>query len=159
MKETHIISLLESVSFASLSEAEHVEIRTHIASCSDCERAYKVAMVSSSLLKEGEGEVFEPSPFFQTRVLAAVREQQAEPRGWQRMWRAAGALVSSMTATVALLAVISFMVPGTPSTVEATAVNRYFAEDVILDQQEIAQEQPSDAEVLSTLYQAEEDER
>lgn len=159
MKEMHIISLLESVSFASLSESQHEQIRIHTVSCSDCAQAYRVALVSSSLLKEGAGEVFEPSPFFHTRVMASLREQEAQPKGWQRMWRAAGALVSSMTATVALFAVLSFIAPSSSSTVEATAFNGYAAEDVLLDQNEIAQEQASDAEILSTLYQAYEDER
>src|SRR5688572_2443045 len=159
MKQNHIINLLESVPFASLSENDHREIRIHAANCDACARAYKAAVVSTSLLKEGAGEVFEPSPFFQTRVLAALREQQTETRGLSRLWRAAGALVSSLTATVALLAVLSFMVPSTQSTAEASLFNRYSAEDVILDESEVAQDQVSDAEVFSTLYQTDEDER
>jgi anti-sigma factor RsiW len=159
MKEKHIINILESVPFASLSESDHREIRVHAANCDACARAYKTAVVATSLLREGAGEVFEPSPFFQTRVLAAIREQQSETRGLARLWRAAGALVSSLTATVALLAVLSVMIPSTQSTAEAYLFNRYSAEDVILDESEIAQDQVSDAEVLSTLYQTDEDER
>jgi anti-sigma factor RsiW len=159
MKQNHIINLLESVPFASLSESDHREIRAHAANCHACAHAYRAAVVSTSLLKEGAGEVFEPSPFFQTRVLAAIREQQSEARGLTRLWRAAGALVSSLAATVALLAVLSFMIPATQSTAEASAFNVYSAEEVILDQTEIAQGQVSDAEVLSTLYQSDEDER
>lgn len=159
MRQNHIINLLESVPFASLSESDHREMRAHTTSCDACARAYKAAVVSTSLLKEGAGEVFEPSPFFQTRVLAAIREQQSEVRGLARLWRAAGALASSLAATVALLAVLSVMVPSTQTTAEATAFNRYSAEEVILDQTEIAQGQVSDAEVLSTLYHSDEDER
>jgi anti-sigma factor RsiW len=156
MKQNHIINLLESVPFASLSESDHREIRVHITSCDRCARAYKAAVVSTSLLKEGAGEVFEPSPFFQTRVLAAIREQQNETRGLARLWRAAGALASSLAATVALLAVLSVMAP-TQTTSEASAFNRYSAEEVILDQSENGQEQVSDAEVLSALYQSDDD--
>lgn len=159
MKQNHIINLLESVPFASLSESDHREMRVHTTSCDDCARAYKAAVVSTSLLKEGAGEVFEPSPFFQTRVLAAIREQQSEVRGLARLWRIAGALASSLAATVALLAVLSVMVPSTQTNAEATAFNRYSAEEVILDQTEIAQGQVSDAEVLSALYHSDEDER
>lgn len=159
MKDNHIIDLLEKAPFASLTESEHREIRAHSVDCDGCARAYKAAVVASSLLKEGAGEVFEPSPFFQTRVMAAIREQQSEPRGFAKVWRAAGALVSSMTATVALLAVLSFMVPATQSTADAAALDGYSAEEVILDHTEIAQEQVSDAELLSTLYPADEDER
>ena len=159
MKQNHIINLLESVPFASFSESDHREMRAHTTSCDDCARAYKAAVVSTSLLKQGAGEVFEPSPFFQTRVLAAIREQQSETRGLARLWRAAGALASSLAATVALLAVLSVMIPAKQTTPEASAFNRYSAEEVILDQSENGHDQVSDAEVFSALYQSDEDER
>ncbi len=159
MKDNHIINLLESVSFSSLSESDHREMRAHTAACPACEHAYNAAAVSSLLLKEGTGEVFEPSPFFQTRVLAAIREQQSEPRGIARLWRAAGALASSLAATVALLAVVSVWVPSTQTTAEAYLSTRYSAEEIILDGSEVAQDQVSDAEVFSTLYAGDEDER
>jgi anti-sigma factor RsiW len=158
MNDNHIIHLLESAPFKDLSDNDRRTIQLHTATCDDCARAYKAAVVSSTLLKEGAGEVFEPSPFFQTRVMAAIREQQKEPRGLAKFWRAAGALVSTMTAGVALLAVLSFAVPATQTTTEATAMNGYSAEEVIFDQAEAALEH-SDAEILSTIYQAEEDER
>ena len=158
MNDTHIIKLLESLPFAGLQEDDHRVIRVHILECSDCAQAYRVAIVSSTLLKEGAGEIFEPSPFFQTRVMAAIREQQNEPRGIAKLWRTAGALVSTLTASVALLAVLSFITPANQPTAEATTLNGYSAEEVILDQAELALER-SDAEILSTLYQAEEDER
>lgn len=158
MNEKHIINLLESVPFAELREDDHRVMQAHARDCRDCEHAYQVAMVSSALLKEGAGEVFEPSPFFQTRVMAAIREQQNEPRGFVKLWRTAGALVSTLATGVAMLAVLSFVAPGTTSTGEATASNGYSAEEVILDQAEVALGN-SDAEVLSTLYLAEEDER
>jgi hypothetical protein len=157
MSDNHIINMLESGPLASLSDAERRQILQHTMDCANCARAYKAAVVASSLLREGAGETFEPSPFFQTRVMAAIREQQNEPRGIAKLWRAAGALVSSLTATVALLAVISFMAPTNQSTAEAAAFGGYVAEDVILDQTEVRQEQLSDAEVLSALYQADED--
>jgi hypothetical protein len=158
MNDNHIINRLESVPFGDLQEDDHRAMRAHAADCTDCAHAYRVAMVSSALLKEGSGEVFEPSPFFQTRVMAAIREQQSEPRGFAKLWRTAGALVSTLSASVALLAVLSFVTPGTSTTTEATALNSYSAEEVILDQTEVALEH-SDAEILSTIYQAEEDER
>ena len=158
MNDNHIIHRLESMPFADLQEDDHRAMRAHAADCTDCAQAYKVAMVSSALLIEGSGEVFEPSPFFQTRVMAAIREQQSEPRGFAKLWRTAGALVSTLSAGVALLAVLTFAIPGTPANTEATALNSYSAEEVILDQAEIALEH-TDAEILSTIYQAEEDER
>ena len=78
MSEQHITHILESTRFASLSESDHSRIRAHTASCDDCARAYRVAAVSASLLENRMAETFEPSPFFHTRVLAAVREKQNE---------------------------------------------------------------------------------
>ena len=160
MREQHIIEILESKSFASLSESDHSAISLHAANCVACARAYKVARVSASLLQERIGETVEPLPFFHTRVLAAIREQQHEVPVLARLWRTAGALVSSMTATVALLAVLSFLVPGAEQlTADASLFNGYSAEEVILNEGVAATDQPSDAQVLSTLYEAEGDER
>ena len=159
MKDNHIIEILENSSFAGLSESDHSTIKAHTASCADCAHAYRAAMVSTSLLKERAGEVQEPSPFFSTRVMAAIRERQNETPAFARMWRAAGALVSSMAATVALFAVVSFVVPGEPLAGAAPMLNSYSAEEVILDQTEQAQEQISDAQIMSTLYAADDNAR
>ena len=114
-------------------------------------RQHKIA---SSLLRERVSEVVEPSPFFHTRVMAALREKQNEVPAFKRLWQNAGALVSSMTAAVALLAVLSFVVPGTQtsSTAQASELNGYSAEEVILNQNDLQDEQPSDAQVLTALY-------
>lgn len=66
-----------------------------------------------------------------------------------------------MTATVALLAVLSFVVPGTQTstTAQASESNGYSAEEVILNQNGLQDEQVSDAQVLTTLYSAEDSAR
>jgi hypothetical protein len=64
-----------------------------------------------------------------------------------------------MAATVALLAVLSFVGAGDQSLVgDTSAFNSYSAEEVILNQTEAAQD-GSDAQVLTTLYGAAEDAR
>ena len=160
MKDQHIIVILESTRFASLSEREHSAIRAHSASCDECARAYKVASVSASLLENRLDETVEPTPFFHTRVMAAIREKQNEVPAFARMWRAAGALVSSMAAAVVLFAVLSFAMSGEqtlPGDVSASA--RYSEEALLLDDTEDALEQASDAQILDTLYAADEDAR
>jgi anti-sigma factor RsiW len=149
MRDEHIIGILESTRFASLSESEHSAIRAHSANCDECARAYKVASVSASLLENRMAETVEPSPFFHTRVMAAIREKNEAP-AFARMWRAAGALVSSMAAAVMLFAVLSFAVTDEqlPSDVSASA--RFSAESVILNDME--EEHESDGQVLNTLY-------
>lgn len=159
MKDKHIINLLESGPLAGLSESDLSEVRSHAGECAGCYQAFEAAQIAALLLKERTAETFEPSPFFQTRVMATLRERQRanEQWAWSRMWRAAGALASSMVATVAALAVLTFVIPGqTTITSETTALSTFSAEEVILNHGE-ADDQVSDGQVLTTLYEAEED--
>jgi anti-sigma-K factor RskA len=160
MKDKHIINLLESAPLAELSESDLSEVRAHAGECAGCHQAFEAAQIATLLLKERAAETFEPSPFFHTRVMATLRERQTtnEQWAWSRMWRAAGALASSMVATVAALAVLTFVIPGQVTTVtpEATALSAYSAEEVILNHGE-SDDHVSDGQVLTTLYGAEED--
>jgi hypothetical protein len=163
MKDEHIIHILESKPLAEISEREQATLRAHAESCAECARALEAAQISSILLRERAAEAFEPSPFFQTRVMAAWRERQAvnEPWALRRLWKTAGALVSSMAATVATLAILSVFAPvSQPATgpQEATsAYSSYSAEEVIFDQAELPEDQMSYGQVLSTLYESYED--
>lgn len=170
MKDKHIINLIEETPVASLSEDQLTTIRAHVDECVDCSQAFAAAEVSALLLREraAEATTVEPPAFFHTRVLATLRERQRASDSWaqdfwglSKMWRAAGALASSMVATVAALAVLTFMVPATQSTSgvtdTATARNGYSAEEVIFNQGELADDQASDGQVLTTLYGADDE--
>jgi predicted anti-sigma-YlaC factor YlaD len=113
MRDEHVIATLEGKPFDSLSEGELATVRAHAGECAECRRAFDAARVSSLLLKERAAAVVEPPPFFQTRVLAALRERQAAGEAWSfaRLWKSAGALVASMAASVALLAGLTFVAP------------------------------------------------
>ena len=109
-----------------------------------------MATLSTAAIKGRVQTVIEPSPFFQTRVLAALRERQAEESvpAFVRLWKSAGALVSSMIVATVALAALSFTVPTlAPSSNQAAA---YSAESVLLDQG--AEDQMSYEQVLSTIY-------
>ena len=159
MKDEHVISILESTPLATLDESDLSQVRAHASICGSCRKAYEAAEVSSLLLKARANETFEPSPFFQTRVLAALRERQAENQtwAWSRLWRTAGGLASSMVATVATLAILTFVVPGTQTAESqnpAPFANAYSAEAVVLDENAAPDDQLSDSDVLATLYDA-----
>ena len=159
MKDKHIINLLESAPLAALSESDLSEIRTHAIECAGCHQAFEAAQIATLLLKERVAETFEPSPFFQTRVMATLRERQTtnDQWAWSRMWRSAGALASSMVASVAVLAVLTFVIPGqTTVTPDTSALSAYSAEEVILNHGD-SDDQVSDVQVLTALYEAEED--
>jgi hypothetical protein len=156
MKETHIIDILDNSPLASLTETELLKVRSHAESCVACRRAYEAAQLSTLLIKERAAESIEPSPFFQTRVLAALREQQAGNSVFvlSRLWKSAGALVSSMALTTAALAALSFLAPsaGTGRSQETTAaLIPYSAETVVLNQDQ-SDDQMTDEQVLSAIY-------
>ena len=117
MKEKHIIEVLDNGSISSLSEIELNEVRDHARECESCRGAYEAARVSMLVLRSRAQSTIEPSPFFQTRVLAALREQQAVESvpAMLRLWRSSRALVSSMAVTTAALAVLSFFIAAPPT--------------------------------------------
>ena len=155
MKQTHIIDILDNSPLASLTETELLTVRSHSESCLACRSAYEAAQLSTLLIKERAAETIEPSAFFQTRVLAALREQQAGNNVpvLSRLWKSAGALVSSMAMTTAALAALSFMAPGTGTGTpqEATAVwAPYSAEAVVLNQDQ-GDDQLTDDQVFDAI--------
>lgn len=158
MRDEHIISIIESTPFFSLSESDAAKVRAHATLCPECRRALEAAQISALLLREHAGAPFEPSPFFQTRVLAALRERQAtvEISVLQRLWRATGALVSSMAVIVVALVILTFFAPGSRPTTgpqETTpSLTSYSAEEVILDQDGVSEDRMSYGQVLATLY-------
>ena len=163
MRDEHIISIIENAPLSDLSESELANVRAHADQCAECRRAFEAAQISTLLLRERVAETIEPSPFFQTRVLAALRERQAanETSALRRLWNTAGALVSSMAATVAALAILTVFAPGSQPTSAsqemASAYNSYSAEEVLFDQNELPADQMSYGQVLSTLYESDED--
>ena len=155
----HITEILDNTSLANLSENELTEIRAHVVDCASCGKAYDAARMSAAVLKSRTQAVIEPAPFFQTRVMAALREQQAAESvpAMLRLWRSAKAVVATMAVTTAALAVVSFVAPAesTPATDQTTSV--YSAYSVIMDQP--ADEQMTYEQVLSTIYEDDDEAR
>ena len=160
MTQQHIIHLLDTAPLASMSEREITMIRAHAEICVMCKRAYEAAKLSALLIKERAIEKIEPSPFFQTRVMAALRQQQADNSipAFRRLWRSAGALVSSMAVTTAALAALSFLGPLQTSQETAVASSPYTTDAVVLDPSQ-SDEQMTYEQVLSTIYAGEDDGR
>jgi anti-sigma-K factor RskA len=159
MDDKHITEILNKASIAMLSESELNEIRAHALECMSCRGAYEAARLSAVVLRTRVEATIEPSPFFQTRVMAALREQQAVESvpAMLRLWRSAKALVSTMAVTTAALAVVSFMQPSQTTTAPEQAVSVYSAYSVIMGQD--ADDQMSYEQVLSTIYEDDDDAR
>jgi len=157
MKDNHITDILDNVPFVNLSEDELQTIRAHVATCVECEQAFAAAQLSALLLQERTSEAAEnalkANPFFQTRVLAAWREQQSLGSwSFRRLWNSTGAIVASMAATTAALAVLTFVAPSNTATnQQIAAFVSYSAETVVLDQDQDDNQLTND-QVINAIY-------
>jgi hypothetical protein len=152
MRDKHITEVLDNAALASLSQSELAEIREHAGSCEPCGRAFAAAQLSAVIIKERAQVVIEPSLFFQTRVIAALREQQATesvPALW-RLWNSARGLVSSMALATVVLGVLSFMISAPATTALDQTASTVSAESVIFDQG--GDEQLTYEQVLNAIY-------
>jgi hypothetical protein len=156
MKDKHIIEVLDNASIATLSESELSEVQAHARDCVSCRGAYEAAQLSSLVLRSRAEVTIEPSPFFQTRVMAALREQNAVESvpAMLRLWKSARALVSSMAVTTAALAALSFLSPAPVTNVVDQTASVYSAESVILGQNN--DDQMSYEQVLNAIYEEDE---
>lgn len=166
MKNEHIINLLEERPARNLDERERAIIEAHTAVCSDCLHAYRAARVSAELLQARADELIEPSPFFNTKVMAALRERSLRERSLRErqsdtartfaaMWKAARGLVASMVVAVAILLGLTLWIGGLSSlpTETAESENIYSAEWVILENGD-SSDDLTYSEVMTTLYES-----
>jgi hypothetical protein len=156
MKNNHIIEIIDTVSIASLSQSELDEVKAHARECASCHSAFEAAQLCASAIKERAQVTIEPSPFFQTRVLAAWRERQPvkSVSAFVRLWKSASALVSAMALATVALAVVSFISPEETTAVLEQTASAYSAESVIFDQ---GDEQLTYEQVLNAIYDEEDE--
>lgn len=161
MRENHIIKMIEGKSVDSLGEDELQLIEAHIAGCSTCLEFYEAARISDDLIRARAGEVIAPSPFFKTRVMAAIEKRNLSPElpAIVRMWKAAGALVSSLAVIVAILIGLTFYAPGADTkhsiAGQLASGDMYSVEYLELERTDAADDGASYDQVLGTIYDAE----
>jgi hypothetical protein len=151
MKDKHIIEVIDSVALASLSPIELDEVKSHARDCASCRTAFEAAQVSAFVIKQRAQVKIEPSPFFQTRVMAAWREQQSAENlpAFLRLWKSASALVSTMALATVALAAMTFVYPEPATALTEQVASADTAEAVIFGQ---GDEQLTYEQVLSTIY-------
>ncbi len=122
MKE-HIIEILDGAPLGSLSENELREIRAHSDGCGKCRDAFQAASISAAMFKFDSEQAPEPPAFFQTRVMAALREQRGNAKtvwDFRRLWQASGSLVTIMVALVAMLMFAVVLAPSNQTLASST---------------------------------------
>ena len=133
MKDEHILDFLDN----DFGEAESALVKAHTEQCESCRRAVNAAKISTALLRTESA--FEPSPFFQTKVLNALREKKNLRKpiaAFWRWWQASATLVAAMVMMVLSLIALTVFAPSTNANDAAVGVNDnpYSAEDVLLHQ-------------------------
>jgi hypothetical protein len=159
MRENHIINLLEERSLGSLSASELDIVKAHTAGCSNCLLAYEAAQASLLLLQERASATVEPPPFFQTKVMAAIREQNLAPKRLEflRIWQTARALVVSMGALVVMLLALTFLTDSSQSQTEPSnlaSISDNSPEWVFVDRDE-ADDEVTSSQALTIIYDSE----
>src|SRR6185369_11291408 len=101
-----------------------------------CGTAFEAAQVSALVIKQRAQVKIEPSPFFQTRVMAAWREQQnvESVPAFLRLWKSASALVSTMALATIALGALTFVYPEPATALSDQLASADAAEAVIFDQ-------------------------
>jgi hypothetical protein len=159
MKNNHIIEMIDGVSVASLSPSELDAVEAHALECASCHGAFEAAQLSAAVIRERAQVKIEPSPFFQTRVMAALREQQAVESvpAFVRLWKSASALVSTMVLATVALAAVSFVSPNQATPVAEQTASAYSTEAVMFDAG--SDDQLTYDQVLNTIYDEEDEAR
>jgi len=157
MAETHITGILEEKPFGSLSGDDIANVESHTAICDECRSAYSAARIADNLIHARSAETVDVGPFFKTRVMAAIREGRLSPEEAPlvRMWKAAGALVSTMAVLLVILTGMTIF-SGSPDSQSdftiAASQNLYSPEFVVLD---LDDEELANDQVISTIYDLE----
>ena len=160
MRDEHIISLLDSDRFGILSEPDNLRVEGHIIHCDDCRHAYASARVAAVLLKQHSASIIDPSPFFSTRVMALVREQQNESVLFDlgNMWNAARGLMLSTVSVVVLLAGLTFLAPQPGPNNQAALIQPFYSTEGVLFGDEVSRlgESPNDEQIMDAVLSPEE---
>ena len=156
MKENHIVDLLERRSLGSLSGAELEMVQAHTAACPECLLAYQAAQASLRLLQDRASVSVEPPTFFQTKVMAAIRERKLarEQLGFSNPWQIVRPLVASMGAFVAMLLALTFFTNSPELPVEPAdlaSMNDSAPEWVVVDSDDAGDEMTY-SQAITVLY-------
>ncbi|HJQ22911.1 MAG TPA: hypothetical protein VKA60_03270 [Blastocatellia bacterium] len=159
MRDEHIIKLLAEKPASRWRDDEREAIEAHAAACADCRRAQHAARLAESLIAARAAERHDVSPFFKTRVMAAIKERHLSPEmsAWLRLWRAAGALLLMMTTVMMILiglTVFKYPPLTTPSPQAFASLNSDSLDDV-LGLEDAGDEASGYDQVLGTMYGAE----
>jgi hypothetical protein len=98
MNCNQIRELLPGLAAAAGMDAATPEVEKHIASCDDCAARLRDLQKTMALLDEWQAP--EPSPYFDTRLQARLREEMARPAAGSFRWLRRPAWAMSLAAVI-----------------------------------------------------------
>jgi len=115
MREQHIIEMLDTRPLNDLRDAEVSAINEHTAICPRCRQAFQAAQLSNLLLRSRAEVKTDPSPFFRTSLMAAIRDEQVQlgPFSFFRIWKETYRLIYSMAALAVIIGGLTLWQLGT----------------------------------------------
>lgn len=155
MKNEHITDILNKRSFDSFSENDLAAINTHVVGCESCQVSFKAAQISAVLIKTRAAETIAPSPFFESKLMAAWREKQVKSAAaFWRWWQASNAVVAAMILTVAVLLLITLLTPknALDQPEQALILNNYSTEDFIFNKSD-SNVELTNGQTLQIIYE------
>jgi hypothetical protein len=132
-------------------------IRSHAEGCGNCRAAYESWLIAGSLIKCRSAETLEPSPFIETRIMAAIREarDRARPAFLAVVWQKAGMVLASIVAVVVILASLTLIAGRAPAGTVAQDVSSssYSAEQVVMgDPGSALDDSVTNSQVADTVF-------
>ena len=155
MKNQHITDILNKHTFNGLGENDVAIIESHIAHCRSCLKSYQAWQISSTLLKVGALQTFSPSPFFETKLMAAVREKQAKSVAFfWRWWQASNTVIAAMIFAVVALLFMTLLSPKASfnQSEQASILDNYSTDEIIFDQNDSTAEL-TNGQTLQIIYE------
>jgi hypothetical protein len=131
-------------------------ILAHCEVCAECRGMLEAADMTKRLIQARSFQEIEPSPFFRTRVLAAIRERGAVVvrRQTEKMWSSARVVVASMCFVVVVLLALNLFAPKPVDRArgEEAVRTRDSVERVVMDDNGTTDESLTSGQVLDTVF-------
>ena len=134
---------------------QRLAILAHCEVCAECRGVLEAAEITGRLIRARSLQEIEPSPFFRTRVLAAIRDRGAVAvrRQSERMWSSARAVVASMFVVVVVLLALNLFAPKPVQQIAGGEIlRRDSVERIVMDDNNTADESLTSGQVLDTVF-------
>jgi hypothetical protein len=146
----HIFDLLDEKPFSELTSEELERIKQHCNLCFDCQQAFLTARICSELLHAKRMEQTQPSPFFHTRIISKLKQENAKvlqlPNLW---WQTSVPVFVLIVLFIVSLLGLTIMLPSTEEN-EVSATEIVPTEMTISDKRQYLEITNDD--ILRTIY-------